>query len=185
MLKQTIAALKLFFILSLFLIFLFLFGIPNVKKFLRDESFVVQSLKTESPTNPIPGPSIVVCPVNPITAIGWKISLDKFADWDDISRTFSFVCGAEPDLHSCIWDKTYSLEEAVIEFSSAGSDDEFGSAGHFKTDITLSGLGQCHTLENNVTILPGGRSLAEGFLSLTLNSSLDYFIRNWFKRIYT
>ena len=181
--KNTI---KLFVITMLFLIFLLLFGIPSVNKYIKNESLEVVSVDSESSYKPILAPSIVICPTNPNTSIGWKIEkkiLDSLTILDSL-QFYKFICGSVENLPDCILDKSYSLEESIFRFTSAGSRfKEFPSLGHFTTDITLPLHGQCHKIESNATILPGGRSLEEGFLTLTLNSSLNFMIRLILRKI--
>ena len=161
--------------------FLYFFGAPNVKKYVMDESFEVQLVESKSSSKKlIPAPSIVICPTNPSTSMGWKINKEKLdidTFWARDETFYRFVCGTAEDLPRCIWDQTYSLEETVVRLSTAGGQyQEFGSSGYFRSDITFTGFGQCHILQRNATILPSGRSLEEGFLTLTLNNSLDYDI---------
>ena len=178
--------LKFFVINLLFLVFLLLFGIPSLNKYMKNESLEVVSVDSESSYKPVLAPSIVICPTNPNTSIGWKIEkeiLDTVSISDSL-QFYKFICGSAENLSDCILDKSYSLEESIFRFTSAGSRfKEFQSLGHFTTDITLPLNGQCHKLENNATILPGGRSLEEGFLTLTLNSSLNFLIRPILRKI--
>ena len=182
MFQKNIIVLKFVFVFLLFWTFLIFFGIPNVKKYIKNDSLVVQSVK-ESSVDPILAPSIVICSTNPATGIGWKIGNGKIenASMADVLRFYRFVCGSADDLQNCISDKTYGLDEAVLRLSFAGGQfEELRSPGHFRSDIRLTGFGQCHTLKKNATILPTGRSYQEGFLTLTLNSSLDHLLRGLF-----
>ena len=161
------------FVFLLFFIFLWFFGIPNIKKYLENDSFVVLSRK--SLARPISAPAIRICPINPKTGLCWK--QPNLQGLTDLNKVYNFMCGKAVDISQCILHNTYSLDEAVYGITLDGHFDErFNAEDFFKSDITISTAGQCHTLDGNISMNTVPEALAVGFLGLQLNSSLGYWI---------
>ena len=110
MFKQVKVLLQPIYILVLLSIFLIWFGIPNVEKFLKDESIVV--LHKEYLPRPVPAPMIKICHYSE-TGVGWKGLKDV---WSNFYRA---VCEEvkEEDIEDCIHNNTWSLSESVFSFS--------------------------------------------------------------------
>ena len=111
--------------------------------------------------------------MNPNTTQGWK--MNNFYNPRNISNA---ACGdiVEEDFASCILQKTFSKQETIFKFSHAGQGKIVNASEHFNSDVSYTPPGQCHTLKGNAKILTFGDSFQRGFLSFTLNSTLDYII---------
>ena len=173
---QPMMSMKIYFralyVSCLLTIFLIGFGIPNLRKYLQDDSLVVFS--KEFLTNPIQAPAITICPINQNTGFGLKTKSFKS------NETFLHnSCGSgETDIENCIMKQTYSLKESVPNIAFAGRYLELSETfGHFSSDISCirCGWGQCHTLEENITILTFGK-IDLGPLTFALNKSLHFDI---------
>ena len=156
--------LKGFFILSLFTTFLYNFGIPAMKEYLKEEVFVKIS-KDSSTDGTVPAPAITVCAINPETGLGWKSestaqsTKNGFVGCDGLDGK-KFI--------DCVNTLAYDIEDIVVTIPDS---QEYTTAEIVSTDITLAAAGKCHTFSQE------RMSSEAGNLELPpLNKSLDYRI---------
>ena len=167
---------KLFYVAFLFSAFLTVFGIPNINKYLDDESVVVES--KEYSFEPMPAPAITVCPFNPnfMKISGWKTEENETFSGKWFERTFSNICrdASDSEVVKCLFKKSYTLQESII-YLKLGSKPE-NTTGHFKSEIFFNDYGQCHTLMDNFTLPKYGAS-SKNLFQLNLNKSLQLEIQ--------
>ena len=157
--------------------FLIGFGLPNLRKYLKDES--VEVMSKEILKSSTQAPAITICPINPNSGVGLKTNQTKQPN----DTFFKMMCGqweTAQDIEKCVIEQTYKISEAVPNISHAGSFLHFKpskNSEQFTTDITCIGCGwgQCYTLEKNATILTFGK-LEFGPLTFALNKSLNFDI---------
>ena len=127
--KHGITLCKFFIITGLFLSFLFWFGIPKLKKFLDNDSIVIETVE-EAPDKKAWVPAITVCGAH---GEAWKYNPRE-------------VCNetSGDKLMQCFLNSTLTKEEV---FSFIGPDEE-EKAHNFSLDITLEYYGSCFTLKN-------------------------------------
>ena len=174
--SNLLAVVKVGFAITLFGVFVGLFALPNISKYLDDESMVIESHK--SPTEAIAAPLVTLCPNNPRSALGWKD--------DNLSMStsdfFASVCGGVlGDPAECVRDKTYSLEESIFQYTIPPNQNSSlqvrnSTDGGFETELTFAPAGLCRTFRRNSTILSMLNSLRRGGLSFTLNSSTAFML---------
>ena len=91
--------------ISLFVIFLHFFGIPNIERYLRQEVMVVSSTKN---SKGIPAPTISVFAANAITKRGWRSN-----NTTPSVELIDFHCGDASDIQKCITEETYNRSDVV------------------------------------------------------------------------
>ena len=153
---------KIVYVCILFSAFLYAFGIPNLKKYLEDESVVV--LKREYASEPIDAPSITMCPFNTNRSVltGWKTG-----------NRFSKICqeATKENLISCLTNNSYSLQESITKLK-VGQENIAKTEGLFKSEIFFNEYGQCHTLTKQLPIPKYGKSQADR-LRINMNATLQ------------
>ena len=172
--EKALPVLQACFAIFLFLVFTWLFAIPNIAKYLDDESLIIESYETPPASTEIAAPSIMLCPANPVTGLGWtneNVSLKSSVG------IFKTACDqATDDLEACVVDNTYKFEESILDVILPGQDKSVGLEA-FKSDMTFAPAGVCHTFENISTILTFGESFRQGgSLTINLNVSIMFIL---------
>ena len=129
--KYGITLSKVFIISGLFLSFLFWFGIPKIKKYLDNDSIVIETVE-EAPDKKAWTPAITVC-----GALGDAWKYDPFEVCNETSGD---------RLMQCFLNSTLSKEEMFTFIGPGGEDWE--TKAIFSLDITLINFGSCFTLKN-------------------------------------
>ena len=91
--------------ISLFVIFLYFFGMPNIERYQKQEVMVVSSTKL---SGGFPAPTISVSAMNNFTGRGWKSNIIPPA-----VELIDFYCGNASDIQKCILDGTYNRSDVV------------------------------------------------------------------------
>ena len=151
------ATIKLVFILSLFGLFLKLFGIVQVQEYMR-EGVVVEVSKIPHPDG-VPAPQFTFCPLNPITGYGWKSNFSECAGNQSLlecitscgknqsikdCRTLAFKnCYDNLSIKDCIFDNYFSPNEFTLNESQWKQ----STSVNFIEEITAYSTGKCLTLQ--------------------------------------
>jgi hypothetical protein len=161
---QFLVLCKLVFIISLFLIFFFNFGLPSFEMFMKKGVFIRVS-KDTSLDSKLTSPAITFCAGNLDHENGWKnfsqsLSLDK-------NSVYGNVCqGKEDDqLVSCIDDRTYTFDEAILLTKIDNDVGKFKS--NFTTDLSFAQAEKCFTLKTS-------RKLGSNFGSLVVSLNKNF-----------
>ena len=93
--------------ISLFVIFLYFFGMPNIERYQKQEVMVVSSTKL---SGGFPAPTISVSAMNNFTRRGWKSNKTPPAAAVEL---IDFYCGNASDIQKCILDGTYNRSDVV------------------------------------------------------------------------
>ena len=96
---------KIIFQLGLFVIFLWLFGIPAITRYQKQEVIVISSIKH---SGGILFPTVSVVVRNPRSMKGWKS--------DNITSSMEVIkdqCGKASDVRKCVLAGTYNLSDVV------------------------------------------------------------------------
>lgn len=170
--SKILTVFKLAFTAALFVIFMALFAVPNVLKYLDNASMTLETYAT-STNAPIEAPAILVCAINPRTGMGWKNATVGATGADFYQR----ACGETEaeNITKCIIENTFPLKQSILNYTRLRG---------FQTFDSQVPVGLCQLAMNGSTILPFGDSFGNSGLagtSLTLNHSLDHFI-NFFDR---
>ena len=121
----------------LFLLFLYLFGIPAIEKFTRRSVFI----RKETRKHDFQLPVLTVCSSNEVGS-GWKKS-----NYRSLKNTLENVCNTSKTFRKmikCVNDRTYSLEETV-SMKLKHTTPPFNESS-WTEDVTLTFFGRCHTL---------------------------------------
>ena len=152
------------FIHSLFTTFLYYFGIPALKEYLKEEVFVKIS-KDSSTDGTVPAPAVTVCAVNPETGLGWKSE-------STVQSSENGYGGCEgldgKEFVDCVNALAYDIEDIVV---TSPYSKEYTAAEIVSTDLTVAMKGKCHTFSQERM-----RSTAVILTLPPLNKSLDYMI---------
>ena len=165
---QFLALCKFIFIISLFLVFFYNFGLPSFEMYMR-KGVIVRVSKDTSLDSKLASPAITFCAGNLEYESGWKNSSQSLSLGDN--SIYGNICpGKEDDqLLSCIDDETYTFDEVIL---LTKIDNDVGKfKGNFTTDISYAQAGKCFTLKTS-------RKLGSNFGSLvvSLNKNLAYYI---------
>ena len=156
MFKNILPVIKFSFIVILFAIFFFLFGIRFIQKYLDDGNLT--KISSEILEEPVKAPSIMVC--SPAMINGSLPSNDE-----DLYTFFEECKDARrEEINNCILAHTQSLDDTILKIN------DFEPFGHFTSEMTP--LGQCHTLDSRTTFGP----LPLPMVKLTLNASVNRIV---------
>ena len=159
-----------FFISVLFLIFLFYFGLPSLKKY---QTQVTLSSEKMIPNDFESPPALTICPMKRRKNIAWKETIELEEKTEDITPKLKEICLARnmSNMTQCVDRMGYGLNEtltlAVTKRSTNLMRPEFWTENlmHFY-------LPKCFIL--NLT--SGYGDTIETGLMLELNSELDYIV---------
>ena len=161
---------KLVSLFLLFLLFIFIFGLPSLEKFQAGGLTVEHStVKGEGEGNQLPG--ITVCPYHAKPRTPWR---NATAAMDKPQEILAIECNMSTgrDMLACIEEKTYSnIEELVYKLLDGKNPDttDFTWVSHY-----LGGVrGYCHTLVYPHPI--GTNHYKEAFMMI-LNPNISYNI---------
>lgn len=159
---------KLFSQLALFAIFLWLFGIPAIERFQKQEIIVISS--TEH-SGGILAPTISVVVRNPRSMKGWKS--------DNITSSMEVIedqCGEASDIRKCILEGTYDLSDVVKDahIGFEKSESLMGSS-LWHEDFTRTLYGRYFTLNTGRRTTPN-YGVDQIFLHLQENFTFNIFI---------
>ena len=139
---KTQALLKQCFAILLFVLFLFLFGIPSFEKFLRRSTFI----QKENAAHDFQLPAITVCITNKIKT-GWKNG--TWTLFDNVLKNECRGSDSIEEMLKCIKKKTYSLDETID--TRVFTSDAAKNLSSWTSDITFTSFGKCHTFSSLVS----------------------------------
>ena len=170
---------KALYSFSLLVIFLFYFGLPSLRKFQAKEVLInKRAISLDQAT-----PAITFCALsNDAETTGWKsvdendasvenISWTSTDDFKEHLKVSSFYDGCiQANLLECILSSTYNLSETIMEAyvqHHPAADLDILNSSYWINDISLTDMGNCHTLNNSVT-------LADSKWAFSLDPNLYY-----------
>ena len=162
---------KIILQLFLFTVFLFLYGLPALKRLDRKRTIVLESRKK---TDGVKAPSITIVAQSPETGMGWKVTSNESreAPRNDIlkvqCKNFQSV---EQCLDADLFAKTDFIKDVLVGYDSKIS---ILDAGHlWKSDFTYVKYGWTYTVNPNIKI---GPNAGKDQILLLLNCSFIYDI---------
>ena len=145
---NCVPVVKLFITLALFITFVLFFGLPSIGQFLvRD---IVVNTKIESSRGGVPPPAITVCSLDILG--GWKTQVLGGNSTSLIDQQCSDHPQNIDGISQCVRDRTYNLTETVLNTSVYSTIDfsmEKINSSMWRSDLTMTLFGQCHTLNYN------------------------------------
>ena len=163
---------KAFFLLSLLVTHLVLFGVPALQRFLEAGVTVVESVEQ---ADSLPAPAVTVCPSEKYFS-AWKNTTSYM-----FGNTYEVMCGGAAsgqDFMDCVKEKTFNFTETFPSGSHLGLPgaviEDLSSPDFWISDTTVAVLGRCFTLNFTRQLKA---EVEEDSLMFNLNKDLDY---NWF-----
>ena len=144
-------ALKVFFHIALFIVFLIFFGYPAITKYQKKETIVVSS---EELTNGIEPPALTIMGIDSIKGIGWKTPQYALDGWNSFKLDEHCAKLNETKIEECIERDTYQLTD-VLKSAQYGFSSKYewhatplnSSVFFWTRDLTSSNAGRHFTLK--------------------------------------
>ena len=159
---------KIIFQLGLFVIFLWLFGIPAITRYQKQEVIVISSIKH---SGGILAPTVSVVVRNPRSMKGWKS--------DNITSSMEVIkdqCGKASDVRKCVLARTYNLSDVVKDAHIGFEKNEsLMDPSLWREDFTRTFYGRYFTLNTGRRTTPDYR-VDQIFLHLKENFTFNIFI---------
>ena len=159
---------KIIFQLGLFVIFLWLFGIPAITCYQKQEVIVISSIKH---SGGILAPTVSVVVRNPRSMKGWKS--------DNITSSMEVIkdqCGKASDVRKCVLAGTYNLSDVVKDAHIGFEKNEsLMDPSLWREDFTRTFYGRYFTLNTGRRTTPD-YGVDQIFLHLKENFTFNIFI---------
>lgn len=152
-----IVATKIIFIVLLFSIFIIFFGIGQIQSYLKKG--VVVEVSHVSYLDSVHGPKLTICPLDPMTEIGWQ------------DYNFNF-CNGKDNFKECILGSTYEMKDFTWTKEKFRNSSVFFN---YTEEITAFSYGNCLTIDGALGTL-NSKIKKENELVIPLKTNLLYAI---------
>ena len=160
---------KILFLICLFVLFFYFFGLDSLKRYLKYEVVVLNS---EKQLDGIPVPSVTFCARNPNTGIGFQ---KNYTDSEAFlnGNVLDIICkNSEPK--KCIEDETFNMSTVITSVSLVFYEtDQKPDRSLWTPHYTWTQTGLCYTYNSSLRL---GSDFKNGIIFFGLNEHLDYII---------
>ena len=172
------------FMSVLSVLFVHMFGLPSLERFLQQEVTVQVSQQDTRAGNILP--TITICAVDPDTSTGWKNgTVDAKLGYQDF-LTRECNASTASAVYQCIASRTYSRDQVVLDtvIKRAGKMDD-STKLDWRTDLTTPHIGNCftlihpHPMGNDLLVNVAEFRLKETFKYNIIIHDHDYFLLNY------